>query len=103
MKNNKDDVVKAMDGLELSFTKLCKSYSDTGEKLKDFSVVISAQVDTVELGLLIREYSGDWDNDSGMELYEYIAEKLKEKHIVLELPEVTFPQACDCTQHPDKN
>ena len=85
-----------MDGLEIAFTKACKSYKDTGEELKQLSAILFSQVDTIELGLWLMKTICDASDNTDMMLHEYIAEQLKEKFILIDKPEIIHPDDCTC-------
>ena len=61
------------------------------------------QVDEIELGLWLMNTMDDWNNDTGIELYQYLAEKLKDKFIITDKPEVIHSDDCDCEQHSKSN
>ena len=53
------------------------------------------QVDTIELGLWIRNTIDKWDNETGMELYEYLAEEMKKDFTVIIQTGCADPH-CNC-------
>ena len=91
-----DNIVKTMDGYELAFTKLAKRYSELGLDLEEFAKISMSQVDEIELGILLMKLIESWQPESEIELYQYLAEQLKEKFIMIDKPEVIHPDDCNC-------
>ena len=53
------------------------------------------EVDTIELGLWLMGMMDDWSPNES-ELYEYIAEQLKEKFVITDKPKAEDCGDCDC-------